>query len=140
MFTMIAIFADIITAISFLITCWVAITLFHLKKSYAFKGRHPEIARDIRKYSSELSQLLNAKGLDGEASEVVLRRCQSSLKALKRLIPRNYAKPVKDAAKSIVSCIACKKTSDRGLVRDIYKKLISVESDLDNIKKDDKWR
>ena len=135
-----AIFADIITVISFLLTCWVAMTLYKLRKLYAFKGRHPEIVRDIRKYSSELSQLLDTKQFEGQASEGILRRCQSSLKALRRLIPRYYVRPVKEAEKAITSCINSKKTSNRILIRDIYNKLISVESDLINIKKDDKWR
>ena len=137
---MLAKFADILTVIGFFVTCWVAKSLFQLRKSYAFKGRHPEIAKDIRKYSSQLSQLLDSKDLDGKASEIVLRRCQSSLKALKRLIPSKDIKPVKEAEKAIVYCIKVEKTSDREHIREIYNKLISVESDLENIKKNDKWR
>jgi len=137
---MIAIVADILTAIGFLITCWIAISLSQLRKSYAFKGRHPEITKDIRKYSSQLSQLLDSRNLDEKESEVVLRRCRSTLKALSRLIPRHDVKPVKEAEKAIVSCIKVKKTSDRELIRDIHNKLVSVESDLENIKKDEKWR
>lgn len=140
MSTILPIFADVVTVISFLVTCWVAKILYQLRKSYAFKGRHPEIMRDIRKFSSELSQLLDTKQLDKVASEVTLRRCRSSLEALRRLIPRIHIKPVKIAEKAITFCINSKKTSERDLVREIYNKLISVESDLINIKKDDKWR
>jgi len=137
---MFSLVAEILSIIGFMVTLWVAISLWQLKRYYTFKGRHPEITRDIRKYSSELSQLLDSNNLDGEVSEVTLRRCQSSLKALRRLIPRHYIKPVKEAEKAISICITDKMTSSRTSIRNIYNKLITVESDLENIKKDEKWR
>ena len=136
---MITLVVDILTIIGFLVTCWVAISISRLRRQFLFKGRHSGIKRDIRKYSSELSQLLDSNSLDGSVSEIALRRCQSSLKTLRRFIPGDYLKPVKEAESSIKICIKKKKTSDRNSIRDIYHKLITVESDLENIKKDEKW-
>ena len=133
-------FADLFGVIGFGLTISIALAVKRLHQFYGFQGRGPAILKDVKKYKSAISDLLNSKELEILSAQVPLRQCQSTLKSLRRFIPPDQKKIVKDAQKSIKKAIANKNGLLKENVREVYGTLVTVEADIDNIIKDSKWR
>ncbi len=136
--------ADVLSIIGVGLTTIVAMRISQLRKFYGFIGRSSEILASIRKNRSGLSQLMNSRQFDRILAQELLRKCLSDITSLKRFMtnhhPQEFLKNVKRAGESLKTAIKSENNLSQDTVRGVYSVLATIEFDIVNLNKDNKWR
>lgn len=132
--------ADVLGIVGLVVTVGVALAVRKLTRHYRFTGRGPQIQRQMRNSSSELSSLLASHAFDAHTAEVTLRKSMSAASSLKPLVSGEYRRNVKSVQKAVKAAVRAFGGPTRDATRICYNRLITVEEDLKNIMRDNKWR
>ncbi|WP_137191216.1 hypothetical protein [Stenotrophomonas rhizophila] len=134
---MISALADWVTLAGFLLTVWVLIETFGLKKTFLSRARIPELRKDLRSVSVELLQAIG-KDVPGEIA-ALCARAEAMLVSTKTKVDGEHKKRIAKLLKDIAK-VRSGNVFSVEIMKPIYDELVGVTEMLINLEKDISWR
>ena len=123
--------------VSLLLTIWVLIGVKSIRRNYTFTARAPELAKELSKRTSKLSEYRN--DFDHNLLEIdqELVRVHVILDSLEKKVNRSSRKSITEAMRTISGYSFGSKDRDSLFV--VYLSLVKVVGELEELQKDRIW-
>ena len=128
---------NVSSVVSLLLTIWVLIGVRSIRRNYTFTARAPELAKELSKRTSKISDYRN--DFDHNLLEIdqELVRVRVTLKSLEKKVNRSSKSSITEAINKIGSYNSGVKNKD-GLF-EVYLALVNVVGELEELQKDRIW-
>jgi hypothetical protein len=128
--------ADITSLISFGLTIAVFLSVRHIKRTYLFRARVPNLIARVGQHASAVATLLNAYHSSTHEITLELTQTEVSLNSLRKKMPSRAATSIKPLLKQIK---AYSRSGDEAGLRQIYIALRKIEAELNEAIQDLQW-
>jgi hypothetical protein len=130
-------FTNLLSIIGFFISVYVYFDLKRLKKFYLFKGRSPDLCKQLSNHSSKINDYLgdfnnNIPNIDKELALAVI-----TLKSIKRKTSGFIKQSISLLQKKINSYKS--KEKSESVLREIYIDMIQINEQIRDLMKDQNW-
>lgn len=130
---------SISSIIGLLLTILIFYRLRRIHRNFLFQARIPDLKRKIKQHRSKLSTFLNTYDDSVDQIEIELKKCQSNLGSLKPKVERSLRGQIKRIVRHIKNISRSSSHPSKEEIRIVYRSLVFIEQELENLSEDIKW-